>query len=323
MTQVVLDRSGSMASDAAGAKWEAAKVATKLVLDAIPDGERFGLVTFNHDAATPFPIAVLDANARAAVQQILTNLTPSGFTSVGDGLLESQSNLVVAGFDMPDPTKPPPVLQTILLSDGISNSGYIPRRYYLFPPDAGFVDGASLPDGVVDDDPSDNVPWTTGATGHLSWPDRKNANPPGLVPSVSAVAIGEDAEPAELMTLADLCQGAFSYIDPVTQSAQFLKATVQLSDAFRLAMNDASGHERSFAGTATGLEAMPDLTVEPHAAELLVSVAAGAGGAETLRLVAPDGTVHQPASSSGTSAVFRAKSPVPGIWRFQRPGAAP
>ena len=62
VTQVVLDRSGSMASDAAGAKWEAAKVATKLVLDAIPDGERFGLVTFNHDAATPFPIAVLDAN---------------------------------------------------------------------------------------------------------------------------------------------------------------------------------------------------------------------------------------------------------------------
>src|SRR6185503_6130916 len=95
------------------AKWKAAKVATQLILDGIPDGELFGIVAFNHDAATPYPLTPLDATQRAQVHQVLEALQPDGHTSVGDGLLEAQSNLVAAGFDMPDPTQPAPILQTI------------------------------------------------------------------------------------------------------------------------------------------------------------------------------------------------------------------
>jgi hypothetical protein len=314
VTQVVLDRSGSMA-DFKGAKWKAATVATQLLMDAVPDGERFGIVTFNQDAATPYPLTKLDAAERAKVQGILAGLVPGGWTSVGDGALEAQANLIAAGFDMPPvPPAASPVFQTIVLSDGMSNADYVPRRYYQWDLDQGTADAPGLPAGGTDNDPADNAPWATGATGKLSYPVRKSLN--ALVPMVSTVAIGEDAEPDELISMADACGGTFSSIDGVTQDQQFLKITVDMSDAFRQAMDKATGHERTLAVAAPDFTALPGIAVEPQSRELLVSVASGLGGAGELRLVSPGGQALAPVASSGTSAVFRVAAPEAGTWHW-------
>jgi hypothetical protein len=163
---IVVDRSGSMTEFD---KMAAAQNAARLFIDQSLPEDRIAVVSFSDGAAVDYgitevpnigPSAILD-NAKAAVD----GLTPSGWTAIGQGLLEGQNQVTAALADhsLAD--------VVILLSDGMENvdplydtpavkgviepTDTIIHTVGVGPSSAGFF---SLLDDIADDNGGDFIP---------------------------------------------------------------------------------------------------------------------------------------------------------------------
>jgi hypothetical protein len=180
-----------------------------------------------------------------------------------------------------------------------------------------------MPAGYTDPDPSDNQPWEDGP---LSLPDRKKAKDKDgkayVVPTVSAIAIGQDADLAELQVLADVGGGTLTYVNGPVSSQQFMSTTIELADAFRQSANTASGHQRVRSTRALSVAPadMPAVTVEPRVSELLVSVLSSQETLHELELVTPDGVGLPATERKDMGAVWRVASPASGEWTWRLSG---
>lgn len=268
VAQLVLDRSGSM-DDGDGAKLLATKLGARAVLDGLRDGDELGLVTFNHDAQTIFPVRTIDAASRGEMARAIDGVRALGWTSIGDGALEASSGLVAAGYD--ERRGNDPALAMLVLSDGRENAGYEIERYTLYPPYAGYTDGTRLPPGAFDleDLGPDNDAWQTGSSGLLGWTQRAHFRGPTgatyLVPRVSTVAVGLDADAAPLRTAADICGGGFSYADGLSTKDALPRTAASVADALLGAMASATQRDRLLARTTGALTELPAIDVPPGA----------------------------------------------------------
>ncbi|GAA1650648.1 vWA domain-containing protein [Georgenia ruanii] len=107
--EVVLDRSGSMS----GAPLEGAKAALLAVVDRLDPHDRFGVVTFDTEAAVVVPAGPL--KDKAAVKRAIERIGPGGMTDLAAGYLrglkEARRAATAAGATL------------ALISDGHANSG--------------------------------------------------------------------------------------------------------------------------------------------------------------------------------------------------------
>jgi Ca-activated chloride channel family protein len=109
------DVSGSMqATDVRPSRLVAVQRAARDFVEAVPDGIRIGLVTFNH---TPV-IAHAPTADHDAVQSALARIAPSGGTATGDAL-----NAALEALPDPERGKRRPPQAIVLLSDGHSTRG--------------------------------------------------------------------------------------------------------------------------------------------------------------------------------------------------------
>lgn len=144
---LTMDVSGSMqATDVDPTRLAAAQKAASDFVDQLPDAFRVGLVVFSTDAR----IAVAPTTDRAAIHQGLDSLAANGGTALGDAIVVSlqAAGLTVstgpAGTPSPTPTpaaspspsgsaspnpsaspgdSQPPIVATVLLSDGANSTG--------------------------------------------------------------------------------------------------------------------------------------------------------------------------------------------------------
>ena len=110
---LVLDRSGSMASDN---KMVAARTAAKFYVDVTLNNDGLAVVPYNQDVnPTPFPMQASSLAVRGAAKTYINGIAAGGATSIGDGLQEAvnQRNANITGN---------PNCSFVLLSDGMENS---------------------------------------------------------------------------------------------------------------------------------------------------------------------------------------------------------
>lgn len=108
-----IDTSGSMsAQDIAPTRWDAARVAARGFIDAVPSGTRVGIVSFSSGAnVIGAPSDDLDA-ARDALDRIPG---PNGATAIGDALETAAAQMPASGKRA-----------IVLLTDGVNNRGSDP-----------------------------------------------------------------------------------------------------------------------------------------------------------------------------------------------------
>jgi Ca-activated chloride channel homolog len=134
---LTMDVSGSMlATDVAPSRLASAKQAASTFIDQLPASFRVGLVTFSTSAQ----VAVPPTTDRAAVHAALDALKAEGGTALGDAIgtsLEIARSVIEpttgagatpSAAPSPDPTSPtgstePPLVATVLLSDGANSTG--------------------------------------------------------------------------------------------------------------------------------------------------------------------------------------------------------
>jgi len=119
---LVLDRSDSM-SGASGVpgetKTDTAIDAAKLYVSLLKENDRIGVVRYNHQARDPqdilLGITLADSSGKSAANGVLTtgNLSPSGFTSIGGGIILGSSVLDGGSAD---------ARALVVLTDGIQNT---------------------------------------------------------------------------------------------------------------------------------------------------------------------------------------------------------
>ncbi len=117
---LVIDASGSMNSPAGNTKLAAAQNAGRLFVDAASDDDQLGVVQFSGDNSEPNNDATTEHTLQAVLGQRTTAknaidaITPQWLTSIGDGLVQGQSEIsthgVVTGSNV-----------IVLLSDGMEN----------------------------------------------------------------------------------------------------------------------------------------------------------------------------------------------------------
>ena len=123
-TTMVLDRSGSMSEDAGDgqSKHDSLKQAAGIFVDLMVEGDGVGIVSFNNDAQVlqsvlPLGDGTLTDSNRGATKDIINGpgLTPSGSTSIGDGIYEASGVLTSASssFDLK---------AMVVLTDGVENA---------------------------------------------------------------------------------------------------------------------------------------------------------------------------------------------------------
>jgi hypothetical protein len=336
--QVVLDRSGSM-NDFGGSKLAAAKVATKLVAQNLLDTDELGLVTFNNDAQSPLRLLGVKAvddtpnhclipagadratwglsstpeqpDPRGDFASVVDALVAVAGTSIGDGALEAQSNLISKGYDKVHADGSDPNLAMLVITDGLNTENFKPDRYSTYEPYGSLTDS---PDGIDDVDPCDNGPWTAGTSAKMSLPGRKGAGV--LIPTVSTLAIGQDAFGPPLQILSDQGGGIFSFADALPDVAFKKRTTKNFVDAVLQGLHRMTGHQRGGTYKIEPGTPMPIFPVEARARDLVVSVVSLGGALDSLRLVGPGGVVVAPTRQSDDSVVFRIDTPQQGSWTF-------
>lgn len=122
---LVLDRSGSMSEDRGDgqSKYQSLKEAASIFVDVMLEDDAVGIVRYNQDAqelqgATPLgPAGDPFDTARQNTKDVINGpgLTPSGSTSIGDGIYEGRQTLTAAGSGYP-------VKALVVLTDGKENS---------------------------------------------------------------------------------------------------------------------------------------------------------------------------------------------------------
>jgi Ca-activated chloride channel family protein len=129
MVVLSVDTSRSMlAEDLVPNRMEAAKVAARDFVAALPRGFRVGLVTFSSYATTIVPPTADKARVLDAIDLLTTEFA----TAIGDGLMEAVYNLpgrprpsYLGAPPSPPPGPLPPGI-VVLMSDGQSNRGVLP-----------------------------------------------------------------------------------------------------------------------------------------------------------------------------------------------------
>ncbi|MBT2132797.1 VWA domain-containing protein [Croceibacterium sp. LX-88] len=114
---LVFDRSGSMSEGAGGGKIKIneARAAAELFVNMIrTTGNRAGLISFSNDATSPvdFALAPVTTSTKSQINGKLAAISPSGATSIGDGLAVARDQL--AGTSGLPKT-------ILLLTDGMEN----------------------------------------------------------------------------------------------------------------------------------------------------------------------------------------------------------
>jgi hypothetical protein len=319
-TMLVMDASGSM-DEFGGSKLEAAKIVAKAIiasmvpLTEMVTGPMAGIVTFSNDASTltfgadKKVLVNVQKNNQADFDSAIDAIQTTDSTSIGDGALEAQSILAEAFDILPDADRPHKQAM-IIVSDGLNNESYTPVHYYSSLGDGGHLDG--------------NGQWFAGP---LDRTARKGKNLP--LPTVSTIAIGQDADGAELLQLARYGGGTMLYIPgPEQGGVQFLKLTVDFADAFGSAFNSIADYDRVPVTQvdqpikphhAQGTKfVVAKVQVEPGASELRVSIVSGEKSFNQVSLRSPSGVIHDPNAfaSETRTAVFRIAAPEPGTWNI-------
>lgn len=309
-TVLVLDKSGSMD----GEKMDALKIASKALVQAMvpvdggPATHQLGLVSYNDDADTTLGLVPVTDFSTKVIGAIIDTLAASGWTSIGDGVLEGQSVLASA-FD--DPAAVAPTVQAmVVVSDGLSNYDAHPSVYYK-------EKSNPINDGRGDD-------WESTS---LTWEARKSDGK--VLPVISTIAIGQDADLWELEELSRL-SGTEPLVLPGAgvDGADFAAAMAGLTDAFLSSHNEASGHRRVLTASSTegkvlgGGNDPSSLTipVESGASELRVTVSTDWDRLAAIgNLISPSGVWHSANSSddSGEVKAYRIPNPEQGKWTYR------
>ncbi len=135
---LAMDVSRSMiATDVSPTRLDAAKQAAETFVKQLPAGFRVGLVAFSTDAR----LVVAPTTDRAQVQQALDNLQADGGTALGDAIVvslqataDARTTSATTGTPAPSPSPSasptpsadpaqPPLVATVLLSDGANSTG--------------------------------------------------------------------------------------------------------------------------------------------------------------------------------------------------------
>jgi Ca-activated chloride channel family protein len=135
---LAMDVSRSMiATDVSPTRLDAAKQAAETFVKQLPAGFRVGLVAFSTDAR----LVVAPTTDRAQVQQALDNLQADGGTALGDAIVvslqataDARTTSATTGTPAPSPSPTasptpsadpaqPPLVATVLLSDGANSTG--------------------------------------------------------------------------------------------------------------------------------------------------------------------------------------------------------
>lgn len=111
---IVLDRSGSMSEDK---KMPFAKAAVWDIIGRLGDSDRFALVSFADQAIVQSPLIPVNAANKGYLNNIVSEVVPSGGTNLGDGLSAALRLLESGAGDGPR--------KIVLLSDGQANQGII------------------------------------------------------------------------------------------------------------------------------------------------------------------------------------------------------
>jgi Ca-activated chloride channel family protein len=111
-----------MATDIKPNRFDAARVALKTFVESVPKGTHLGLVTFARYATTVVPLTDDHATILKAVEMLEMDFG----TVIGDGLMESMSNLPSLKDRKAEDDDPSKLATIILLSDGRSMDGVDP-----------------------------------------------------------------------------------------------------------------------------------------------------------------------------------------------------
>jgi len=251
------------------------------------------------------------------IEARLAQINTSGsLSSIGDGVLEAQSNFIRAGYDSVG--KAPVRLGVVIMSDGKNNAGYKPERYAIHEPyEAGYQDGSELPpEATGDPDPCDSTlnSWAPGDSGLLSLPYRRDAGL--LAPTVLALGLGPDVNGIELKMLADAGQGAFSWSNAVPPASPTEPHLFQLTSAALQSLLNLKGLQHTLHAEVNAADAVT-FEVEPRASALKVVVVSDGSPPTYLALLGPSGETILPRFSDAHSAIFAVPSPSVGTYSLR------
>ena len=112
---LVIDRSGSMGMGDP-TRLSAAQDAAAFYVDVARDGDGLAVVPYNGDVSPlPFDMDFVDSALRTAAKTYINALTPSGTTSIGDGMAEGLQQILASPTDNT-------LCSFVLLSDGMENT---------------------------------------------------------------------------------------------------------------------------------------------------------------------------------------------------------
>eukprot|EP00937_MAST-01D_sp_MAST-1D-sp2_P003834 g3834.t1 len=196
---VALDVSSSMAGEG---KLELCKKTISLVLDALEDGDSFGLVSYATEARVEVPLRRLRTpGAREAARRAVHALRPNGITNLSGGLLEAIAELKRCvtpqeSGDSGDGARPRATQSCLLLTDGIANRG--------------LTDTAKLAEVVG------SLLASGGDGGDMDVDSGARAAQP---PSVHCFGYGADHNAAMLTALAEVGGGSYYFVRRVDEVA--------------------------------------------------------------------------------------------------------
>lgn len=262
--------------------------------------------------------------------------TPTtGVGAIGDALATMQSNFVLGanpttgpGWDAV-PTAGAPVapdLQAVVLAVAPEASGpegsnptcdiktYVRSYCDYFGGSANKTTASAC--GVLE------RPWTPGGFGHLSYQQRNDTGQ-YLSPTISTLAIGDQAPQGALQFLSLTSQGAFEVVLTGPGSTQALSAPLQTFDAVGHLHDVVSAREHVISLSGAQLALVPPLFVEKGASDLAVSIGSVGRAVNQVRLIGPDGGAHAAVETTDDHnfAAFRVASPQPGVWTYEVPSS--
>jgi Ca-activated chloride channel family protein len=109
---IVLDRSGSMSEDN---KMPYAKAAVWDIIGRLNESDRFALVSFADNALVQSPLVTVSATNKGVLNNLVSQITPSGSTNMSDGLN--------AALQLLEHSAGEGARKIVLLSDGQANQG--------------------------------------------------------------------------------------------------------------------------------------------------------------------------------------------------------
>ncbi len=311
-TVLVLDRSGSMNQYG---KLDALKTAAVGLLQSLAPGDpnapvydKIGLVMFSNDAVSVRSggYVLMDSTPGMveALKGFVDGMTAEGGTSIGDGVMEAQSNLAES-FDGLPMTDRPKRQTMIVLTDGLQNVPADSDIY--FDPDP-----ANVPVGD-ETGPWIGVPYT--------WPARAAVVLPQPLPlpnHIQTIGIGDEADMIRLARLSGLTGDAPLHIPvPITMAgAQVVNQVgtallINLADVITASYTNSSRYGRFLSGQYSSIEVGDGLDlagIGAGAQELRVVVIGDEANSRGLVLQGPSGMVG-PSQSSPGAAAFKVDSP--------------